>query len=214
MPPRLATTDMDRRIETVRGALRRSIELKQQVLETSPAVVIAMADAVVAAVKAGGKLMLCGNGGSAADAQHLAAELLVRLRPHVNRDGIPALALALDSSSLTACGNDYSYESFYARMTATLGRPGDVLLGITTSGRSPNVVAALQTARQRDVTTLGFLGGDGGPAAAHCDLALVVPSRETARIQEVHITLGHALMELVEDGLLASGTVRTASGAA
>jgi D-sedoheptulose 7-phosphate isomerase len=167
-----------------------------------------MADVCVESIAAGGKLLMCGNGGSAADAQHLAAELLVRLRSEVDRDGIPALALALDSSSMTACGNDYSYEHFYERMTATLGQPGDVLLGLTTSGKSPNVLGALKAARAKGMKTVGFLGGDGGPALALCDVAFVVPSRETGRIQEVHITAGHALMEMIEDGLLERGAVR------
>nr|WP_282189144.1 SIS domain-containing protein [Azospirillum sp. SYSU D00513] len=157
------------------------------------------------ALSKGGRLLLCGNGGSAADAQHLAAELLVRLRSSVNRQGLPAIALTMDSSTLTACGNDYGYEVLFERMVETLGQPGDVLLGITTSGRSPNVIRALKAAQRRGILTLGFLGGDGGPALADCEIAFVVPSADTARIQESHITAGHALMEMVEDLLLTSG---------
>ncbi|HWY66892.1 MAG TPA: SIS domain-containing protein, partial [Rhizomicrobium sp.] len=156
----------------------------------------------------GGKLLLCGNGGSAADAQHLAAEMLVRLRPDVNRDGVAAIALALDASSMTACGNDYSFEVYFERMTRALGRPGDVLIGITTSGRSPNVIKAMQAARQIGMKTLGLLGCNGGPALVECDLALVVPSTETGRIQEGHIAIGHALMELIEDGLIAREAIK------
>ena len=148
---------------------------------------------------------MCGNGGSAADAQHLAAELLVRLRPHVNREGIPALALATDTSSLTACCNDYGFEVYYERMTCALGRPGDVLIGISTSGKSPNVVRPLRAAREKGMVTIGLLGGDGGPALAECDLALVVPSTVTGRIQETHIAVGHVLIEPVEDLLLEHG---------
>jgi len=129
----------------------------------------------------------------------------VRLRSSVNRQGLPAIALAMDSSTLTACGNDYGYEVLFERMVETLGRPGDVLLGITTSGRSPNVIRALQAAKRRGILTLGFLGGNGGPALADCDIAFTVPSTDTARVQESHITAGHALMELIEDVLLASG---------
>lgn len=149
-------------------------------------------------------MLLCGNGGSAADAQHLAAELLVRLRPQIDRRPLPALALAMDPSTLTASANDYSFDDHFARMTEALGRPGDVLLGISTSGRSENVNRALVTARRCGLRTFGFLGGsDGGlPAAAHCDLALIVDSSETGRVQEVHLTAGHALLELVEDALL------------
>ena len=181
-----------------------SIAVKQEVMESQVEIVVQMAELISRSLQNGGKLLLCGNGGSAADAQHLAAELLVRLRPQVDRDGIPALALATDTSSLTACGNDYSFEVYYERLVTTLGKPGDVLMGITTSGRSSNIVRALHAARAREMVTLGLLGSGGGDALAECDLALVVPSDTTARIQEAHITIGHALMELVEDLLFDS----------
>ncbi len=189
----------------IRSLLQASIALKQQVMETQVDTIVEMAEAIVQSLQQGGKVLLCGNGGSAADAQHLAAELLVRLRPQVNREGIPAIALAMDTSSMTASANDYSFEVYYARMTRALGKPGDVLIGITTSGKSPNVVQALQAAREKGMVTMGFLGGDGGSALAECDLALVVPSTVTGRVQEVHTTVGHAMMELVEDLLLESG---------
>ena len=187
----------------VRELFTRSIAVKRQIVEAHTGVIADIAIRCADAIEAGGKLLLCGNGGSAADAQHLAAELLVRLRPHMNRSGIAALPLAIDSSSLTACGNDYSYDAYFERMTQALGRKGDVLLGITTSGKSKNIIKALAAARAMGMGTIGFLGGDGGDALAHCDLALVVPSHETGRIQECHITAGHAVMELVEDILLA-----------
>lgn len=189
----------------VRTLFEASIALKQQVMERQAGTIVRMAEAICQSLRGGGKVLLCGNGGSAADAQHLAGELLVRLRPHVNRQGIPALALAMDTSSLTACGNDYSFEVYYERITHVLGKPGDVLIGISTSGKSPNVVRALRAARERGMVTVGFLGGDGAPALDECDLALVVPSTVTGRIQETHITVGHALMELVEDLLLDTG---------
>src|SRR5258706_10856571 len=201
-------TGTDNRAESVRDLFRRSIELKQKLIEGHADRVVAMADVCVDALGKGGKLLLCGNGGSAADAQLLAAEMLVRLRPDVNGDAVPAIALALDASSMTACGNDYSFEVYFERMTRALGRPGDVLIGITTSGRSPNVIKAMQAARQIGMTTLGLLGGTGGPALAECDMALVVPSTETGRIQEGHITIGHALMELIEDGLIAREAIK------
>ena len=194
---------LDRRAEGVRELFRRSMEVKQRLIDGHADQVVAMADACIEALAKGGKLLLCGNGGSAADAQHLAAEMLVRLRPDVNRVGVPAIALALNSSSITACGNDYSFEVYFERMTRALGRRGDVLIGITTSGRSPNVIKAMQAAREMGITTLGLLGGNGGAALGECDLALVVPSTETGRIQEGHIAIGHALMELIEDGLIA-----------
>jgi len=188
----------------IRELFERSIEAKRSTLDQCLPVMVRIAQLLAESLRGGGKILFCGNGGSAADAQHLAAELLVRLRPHVNRAPIPALALALDSSSMTACGNDYSYDEFYARMVEALGKPGDVLLGITTSGKSPNVIKAFEKARAMDLRTVGFLGCEGGPALSLCDEALVIPSDETGRIQEAHITAGHAILEVVEDALLAT----------
>lgn len=186
--------------ERVAAHFRRSADVKRDTLEAGGAAVLARMAVVVAdQLAAGGKLMLCGNGGSAADAQHLAAELLVRLRSHVNRAPLPGITLATDTSTLTACGNDYGFEEVFVRPLLALGRPGDLLLGLTTSGRSPNVVKALAAARERGIGTLGFLGGAGTPALEQCDLALLVPSFHTAHIQEVHIAAGHVLIELVED---------------
>jgi len=192
-------------VSRIKTLFQDSIALKQRVIQTQTETIAEMAKVMCQSVKKGGKVLLCGNGGSAADAQHLAAELLVRLRPHVNREGIPALALATDTSSLTACGNDYGFEAYYERMTRALGKPGDVLIGMSTSGKSLNVVRALHAAREKGIVTIGLLGSDGNPALAECDLALVVPSTVTGRIQETHITVGHALMELVEELLLENG---------
>lgn len=189
-------------IDYVRAMLQQSIDLKQQVMESQADIIVDMAAKMEQTLRHGGKVLFCGNGGSAADAQHLSAELLIRLRPHINRGGLAALSLATDSSSMTACGNDYTFDAYYERMVLTLGRPGDLLVGISTSGRSPNVVRALQAARTIEVGTLGLLGASGGPALATCDLALVVPSTTTGRIQEVHIAAGHAILELVEEMLL------------
>lgn len=194
--------------DRTRALFQQSIEVKTAILEGDHiANLVRMSEVIADAIAAGGKLLFCGNGGSAADAQHLAAELLVRLRPHVNRDGIPALALAMESSTMTACGNDYSFDALYERMVNTLGNKGDVLLGITTSGKSPNVIRALKAAKAKGMHAMGFLGCGGGPALADCDLAFVAPSNATGRIQEAHITAGHALMELVEDRLLLLGHV-------
>lgn len=187
--------------DAVRSLLDRSIAVKEAVRDRHVPTILAIAELCTRSLGGGGKLLLCGNGGSAADAQHLAAELLVRLRPGVNRAPLPAIALALDPSSMTACGNDYSFEAYFARMVEALGKPGDVLIAISTSGRSPNVVEALRAAKRLDIKRVGLLGGDGGAAAAECDIALIVPSSETGRIQEAHITIGHALMELVEDAV-------------
>ena len=191
-----------------RSLFEASIALKQRVMDTQIDTMVRMAETIFQSLRHGGKVLLCGNGGSAADAQHLAAELLVRLRPHVNRDSVPALALATDTSSLTACANDFSFEVYYERMTRALGQPADVLIGISTTGKSPNIVQALRAAREKRMVTIGLLGGDGGPALAECDLVLIVPSTETGRIQESHIAIGHALIEMVEDLLLGCGHLR------
>ena len=183
--------------------MRRSAELKQRMAVELADAVIGVVAACEASLRRGGKLMFCGNGGSAADSQHLATELLIRLRGSVERPSWPALALTLDPAALTAGGNDYGYELVFERPLRGLGRAGDVLFGITTSGRSPNVVRALRAAREMDIVTVGFLGGAGEPAASHCDHVLLVPDAETARIQECHIALGHAVLELLEDRLVA-----------
>lgn len=185
--------------------LQESIDVKRQVMDSHTGTLVAMADLIARSLEQGGKVLACGNGGSAADAQHLAAELLVRLRPDVDRQGLPAIALAMDTSSMTAMGNDYSFDAHYERMTIALGKPGDVLVGITTSGRSSNVVRALSAARGAGLVSLGLLGGDGGEALSECDLALVVPSMVTGRIQESHTAAIHVVMELAEDILLESG---------
>ena len=182
-----------------------SIELKQKMLSNdllSP--INDMGSAAANAIMKGGKIMLCGNGGSAADAQHLAAELLVRLRPRNNRQGVPAISLAQDTSTITACGNDFGYDLIYERMVQALGRKGDVLIGISTSGNSENVILAMKKAKSMGVTVFGFLGEKINNAKDFCDYVLVVPSNDTGRIQEIHITAGHALMERVEDILLES----------
>lgn len=186
--------------DQIKLAFRNSAELKMRMLDDASLPVLGdMAHDIADALRAGGKLLLCGNGGSAADAQHLAAELLVRLRPTHNRAALPAIALAMDLSTITACGNDYSFEEIFSRPLEALGRPGDVLLGITTSARSPNVIRAMKVAKERNIKVHGFLGCSGLPAQDYCDRAFVVPSNVTAHIQECHITAGHILMALVED---------------
>lgn len=176
--------------------------LRRRLAAEMATAVIGVVDACEASMRAGGKLFFCGNGGSAADAQHLATEWLVRLRSKVERPSWPAIALTLDPTALTAGGNDYGFDEVFARPLSGLGRAGDVLFGITTSGRSPNVVRALETARGMGIVTVGLLGGNGGVARGLCDHPLVVPSDVTARIQEAHIALGHAVLELLEDRLV------------
>jgi D-sedoheptulose 7-phosphate isomerase len=191
--------------ETARFAemMRRSAELKRQIATELASAVVAVVDACETSLRSGGKLMFCGNGGSAADSQHLATELLIRLRGSVERASWPALALTLDPAALTAGGNDYGYERVFERPLRGLGRTGDVLFGITTSGRSANVVRALRAAREMGIVTVGLLGSGGEPARELCDHVLLVPDKETPRIQECHIALGHAVLELLEDRLVA-----------
>jgi D-sedoheptulose 7-phosphate isomerase len=183
--------------------MEKSADLKRRIAVELADTVIAVVDACETSLRNGGKLLFCGNGGSAADSQHLATEMLIRLRGSVERPSITALALTLDPAMLTACGNDYGFDRVFERPLRGLGRPGDVLFGITTSGRSANVVKALEAAREMSIVTVGLLGGTGEPAESLCDHVLLVPDHETARIQECHIALGHAVLELLEDRVVA-----------
>jgi D-sedoheptulose 7-phosphate isomerase len=151
------------------------------------------------ALQTGSKLMLCGNGGSAADSQHLAAELTGRFVK--DRRALAAIALSTDTSALTCIGNDYSFEEVFARQVQGLGRPGDVLIGISTSGNSRNVTRAVEEARAAGIQVVGLLGRDGGALKDQCDVAIVVRSQVTARIQEAHILIGHTLCGLIEQQL-------------
>ena len=155
--------------------------------------------AIADSLRSGGKLLLCGNGGSAADCQHIAAELTGRL--YTEREPLAAVALTTDTSALTCIGNDYGYEQVFARQVRALGRRGDCLLGISTSGNSPNVLAALQVAGELGLTRIGLLGRDGGRMLPLCEVSLVVPSADTARIQEAHIFLAHTLCADIEIAL-------------
>jgi D-sedoheptulose 7-phosphate isomerase len=156
-------------------------------------------DLIYASLAAGGQLLIAGNGGSAADAQHIAAELTGRFLRE--RRPFRALALHTNTSSLTAVSNDYGYERVFARELTAHARPGDVLLAISTSGNSPNILGAIEAARQCKVSVIGLTGESGGQMRATCDTCLCVPSKSTARIQEMHITIGHAICELLEERL-------------
>jgi D-sedoheptulose 7-phosphate isomerase len=153
-------------------------------------------------IKKGGKLLFCGNGGSAADAQHLAAEFIIRLRPHINRNPISAFSLAQDTSTLTACGNDYSFDDIFLRPFQALANKGDILVCISTSGNSKNILKVLKEAKKRKIYSICFLGKNGGKAKMQCDKPLIISSNNTARIQECHIFLGHFILEKVEDLIL------------
>ena len=193
-------------MNNVTKLFQESVEVKNKIINSNLLSVIeVMGDEIVESVLKKGKMLLCGNGGSAADAQHLAAEMLIRLRPLNNREGIPALTLAQDSSTITACGNDFGYDRLYERVLQSIGKEGDVLIVITTSGNSENIVKAIHQAKLMGIKVFGFLGAGGGRVLELCDKAFLVPSDDTGRIQESHITAGHALMEYIEDSLLGKG---------
>jgi D-sedoheptulose 7-phosphate isomerase len=152
--------------------------------------------ACVAALNRGNKILFAGNGGSAADCQHLAGELVSRF--HYDRPGLPGVALTTDTSILTAIGNDYGYERVFARQIEASGLPGDILFAISTSGRSPNILEAIRSARQKKMVIVGMTGGNGGDLAGMCDYCLTTPSDSTPKIQEGHILMGHIICQLIE----------------
>ena len=199
---------MSNSVEVVKQALAEGIRARQEALDKHVSELVEIGKICGQAIENGNKILLCGNGGSAADAQHLAAELLIRLRPDVTRQTLPAIALAMDTSTLTACGNDLGFEVIFERMVEALGNKCDVLIGITTSGKSPNVLKALTKAKELGIVTVGFLGGSGGPALPLCDFSFIAPTTVTGRIQELHITAGHIVMELVEDYLIEKGKLK------
>ena len=196
-------------ISKIKKTFEESIVTKQAVLDGELyQVLVSAGDEITNSIIQGGKLMICGNGGSAADAQHLVAEFLIRLTSDVNREGIPAISLAQDSSTLTACLNDYGPDVIFKRVMSALAQEGDVLLAISTSGNSKNIIEALKYAKSRGIYSLGFLGGNGGKALQYCDASFIVPSSLTARIQESHITAGHTLLQYVEDVLIEQGNLK------
>jgi D-sedoheptulose 7-phosphate isomerase len=188
--------------------LRDSAHLKIEVANTQAATIRAMIDCIWERMQRGGKLLLCGNGGSAADAQHLAAECIVRMQ--TDRNPLPAIALTTDSSVLTAAGNDYGFETIFARQVAGLGRAGDILISLSTSGNSRNVLLAVEEARRQGIRSLGLLGNNGGQLAKMVDVPLVVPSSNTQRIQEVHITIGHIICGALERKAVTSAMLSSA----
>ena len=188
-------------VDDIIRILHESAALKQEVAATQAVAIRTMIAMVCESFRRGGKLLLCGNGGSAADAQHLATECMVRLQ--ADRRPLPAIALTTDTSLLTAAGNDWGFETIFARQVEGLGQAGDILLALSTSGNSRNVLRAVEVARCRDIRTIGLLGHTGGVLRECVDLAVVVPSANTQRIQEVHITIGHILCETLERQVVA-----------
>jgi len=182
-------------------SLNESSETKLKIKDQLADEIIKAVDILVAAYKEGNKLLLCGNGGSAADCQHIATEFMIRLSHHIQRPALPAIALTTDTSNLTAGGNDIGFENVFARSVEGLGILGDVLLAISTSGNSPNIIKAVGASHAKGMKVIGLLGGAGGELKALVDLPIVVPSSNTQRIQEGHITIAHIICELVEDKL-------------
>jgi D-sedoheptulose 7-phosphate isomerase len=183
----------------IKEILNASISVKQQVLENETLLntIQAVTDAIVACFKNDGKLLFCGNGGSAADAQHLAAEFSGRF--YTDREPLDAEALHVNTSYLTAVANDYSYNEVYARIVKAKGRKGDILVGLSTSGNSGNIVEAFKVAKERGLIIVGFTGETGGKMKQYCDYLINIPSTDTPRIQECHITVGHIICQLVEE---------------
>ena len=189
-------------IERIRQLARQSIETKRAFFDSHADDVARAAQMMIATILSGGKILIFGNGGSAADAQHIAAELVNRLNH--DRPPIPAIALTTDTSILTSIGNDSSFDEIFERQLRALGRMGDLAIAILTSGNSPNVLRAVAAARELGIVTIGLAGRSGGKLADEVDLALIVEAESTQHIQETHITIGHILCELIEDGLFKS----------
>lgn len=185
--------------DIVRNCFAAHREVMESVERDLAPAILEVARTLMAVFRGGGKLLVMGNGGSASDAQHFAAEIVGRFR--LERKALPAIALSTDTSILTAVGNDYGFDSVFLRQVEALAAQGDVVMGISTSGSSVNVLEALRLAREKGCLTIGLLGRDGGAIGKSADMALVVPARDTARIQEAHITIIHILCQLIEQGL-------------
>jgi len=186
--------------EKFQSELRETIEVKKKLIDQLDKIQESIG-LIVKNIKNGGKILICGNGGSAADAQHLAAEFLVRLHPNKNRPPIPALSLALDTSTITACGNDYNFNMLFKRNFEAIAKENDILIVISTSGKSKNIINVLKESKKKKIKSIGLLGKDGGIAKQYCDIPILVKKGNTARIQESHIFLGHFIFSQVEDAI-------------
>lgn len=188
----------------IKDSLTESSETKLKILNQCSNEIINAVEIIKESITRGGKILFCGNGGSAADSQHLATEFMIRLSHDLDRPAIPAIALSTDSSNLTAGGNDIGFENVFARNVEGLGSPGDILIAISTSGNSKNIIKAVEIAKAKNMKTIGLLGGDGGLLGPGVDVPIIIPSRNVQRIQEGHITVGHILCESVERELYGS----------
>lgn len=186
-------------MQRVKDFLNSSADLKRTVADTLSGEILEAANRIKACLENGGKLILMGNGGSAGDAQHIAAELVGRFKKE--RKAMPAISLTVDTSSLTALGNDYGFDTIFERQVEALAQKNDAVVGISTSGNSENVVRGLKKANAIGAETIGLVGNDGGKIKKEANLSIVIPSNDTARIQEVHITIGHIICELIEEDM-------------
>ena len=193
---------MTQLVKRIQSQFRASAEVKLAMSERLSKQVAQVATVMISALRRGGKILWCGNGGSAADSQHLATELICRL--NLNRPPLASLALTTDTSLLTAQSNDFGFDSVFSRQVEALGQPGDILVGISTSGNSANVLTAIRAAKAKKIITVALTGKDGGALKGLADHCLIVPSSDTQRIQEGHITIGHILCDLIEHDLFAA----------
>ena len=189
------------KFEKIKQSIEESINTKHKLIDECSQNIYECGLLLANSLKSGNKILFCGNGGSAADAQHIAAELVIRYRSSVNRAALPAIALTVDPSIMTAGGNDIGYENIFARTVEAYSKPGDVLVAISTSGNSENVYRAIEQAKKSDMKVIGLLGNGGGKIAPMCDNCVIVPSKITARIQESHILTGHIWCEIIEENL-------------
>jgi D-sedoheptulose 7-phosphate isomerase len=186
----------------IQNKITESINVKKKIIENNIPDIINASKICIKGLKKGGKLIFCGNGGSASDSQHLATEMLVRLNPNINRKPIAAISLNLDSVSMSAHSNDYDYDSYLSRMLSGLGKKDDILIVISTSGNSKNILNVLKQARKMKITSISLLGNKGGKAKKICKNNIIVESNNTARIQEAHICIGHVIMDIIEDKMI------------
>ena len=182
-------------------AILESVNIKKKLLILKKEVLLA-ANKIFKTIKKGGKIFICGNGGSASDAQHLSAEFLVRLNPKINRRPFPIIPLTMNASTLTACGNDYGFKYIFSRNLEALAQKNDLLIAISTSGRSSNIIEVLKQSKKMKIFSISFLGSNGGVAKKISNLSIIVPHKNVARIQECHIFLGHFILNEVENMLL------------
>jgi len=186
----------------IENKIIESINVKKKIIEKNIPKIINASKICIQAIKKGGKLIFCGNGGSASDSQHLATEMLVRLNPNINRKPISAISLNLDSVTMSAHSNDYDYDTYLSRMLSALGKRDDILIALSTSGNSKNILNVLKQAKKMKIITISFLGNEGGKAKSFSKNNIIIESNNTARIQEAHICIGHILMDIIEEKII------------